>query len=206
MESDNLDTANALRMAELSLTALDHAGPDGPARAMPSASIVIDWTTLTGEQWADEADYRPVTRTQLQSTGAAYVMLGHFHDGRGDGFLCYPGSPEPLDWGERSGGQAQAGAEVVVTVKDSGTGIPPYLTAAAAASSSVATAASPFLILPSLPSIRVRRLVHDERPAAGGAATPAPPLRAGRVASSACRPCCSTRSTNAASTATLLWH
>ena len=30
-------------------------------------------------------------------------MLGHFHDGRGDEFLRYPGSPEPLDWGERNG-------------------------------------------------------------------------------------------------------
>ena len=44
-------------------------------------------------------DARPSSR----APGAAYVMLGHFHDGRGDGFLRYPGSPEPLDWGERIG-------------------------------------------------------------------------------------------------------
>jgi DNA repair exonuclease SbcCD nuclease subunit len=39
-------------------------------------------------------------------------MLGHFHDGRGDGFLCYPGSPEPLDWGERSGAHGASIVEV----------------------------------------------------------------------------------------------
>ena len=96
------------------------ASPSGgrrsrPATATPSAvarfrapddggtHVLLVHAALTGEQWAEEADYRPVTRAQLHATGVAYVMLGHFHDGRGDGFLCYPGSPEPLDWGERSG-------------------------------------------------------------------------------------------------------
>ncbi len=65
--------------------------------------LLLIHAALTGEQWADEAAYRPVTRAQLRSTGAGYVMLGHFHDGRGDDFLRYPGSPEPLDWGERKG-------------------------------------------------------------------------------------------------------
>ena len=65
--------------------------------------LLLIHAALTGEQWAEEADYRPVTRGQLESTGVAYVMLGHFHDGRGDPFLRYPGSPEPLDWGERNG-------------------------------------------------------------------------------------------------------
>ena len=72
--------------------------------------LLLLHAALTGEQWAEEADYRPVTRAQLQATGVAYAMLGHFHDGRGDGFLCYPGSPEPLDWGERSGAH---GASIV---------------------------------------------------------------------------------------------
>ena len=36
-------------MAELALANL--AGPAGPVLARPSASVVIDWTTLTGEQW-----------------------------------------------------------------------------------------------------------------------------------------------------------
>jgi len=76
--------------------------------------VLLIHAALTGEQWAEEADYRPVTRAQLRATGAAYVMLGHFHDGRGDGFLCYPGSPEPLDWGERSGAHGAS----IVTVQD----------------------------------------------------------------------------------------
>jgi exonuclease SbcD len=65
--------------------------------------LLLIHAALTGEQWADEADYRPVTRAQLRNTGVAHVMLGHFHDGHGDPFLRYPGSPEPLDWGERTG-------------------------------------------------------------------------------------------------------
>jgi hypothetical protein len=41
--------ADALvRMAELAIAHLDLTGPDGPHRARPSASIVVDWTTLTG--------------------------------------------------------------------------------------------------------------------------------------------------------------
>jgi DNA repair protein SbcD/Mre11 len=74
--------------------------------------LLLIHAALTGEQWADEADYRPVTRAQLRATGVAYAMLGHFHDGRGDEFLCYPGSPEPLDWGERSGTHGASVVEV----------------------------------------------------------------------------------------------
>jgi DNA repair protein SbcD/Mre11 len=74
--------------------------------------VLLVHAALTGEQWAEEADYRPVTRAQLRATGVAYAMLGHFHDGRGDGFLCYPGSPEPLDWGERSGAHGASIVEV----------------------------------------------------------------------------------------------
>jgi DNA repair protein SbcD/Mre11 len=74
--------------------------------------VLLVHAALTGEQWAEEADYRPVTRAQLQATGVAYAMLGHFHDGRGDGFLCYPGSPEPLDWGERSGAHGASIVEI----------------------------------------------------------------------------------------------
>jgi hypothetical protein len=51
--------ADALvRMAELASAALDGAGPDGPKRARPSASIVIDWQTLTGDRWGRlDGDY-----------------------------------------------------------------------------------------------------------------------------------------------------
>jgi hypothetical protein len=38
-------------MAELALANLRAAGDTGPVRARPAASIVVDWTTLTGEQW-----------------------------------------------------------------------------------------------------------------------------------------------------------
>ncbi len=95
-----------------------NCGPSAVTRfRVPDAAgthVLLIHAALTGEQWADEADYRPVTRAQLRATGAVYAMLGHFHDGRGDGFLCYPGSPEPLDWGERSGAHGAS----IVTVHD----------------------------------------------------------------------------------------
>jgi exonuclease SbcD len=70
--------------------------------------LLLVHAALTGEQWADEPDYRPITRRDLRATGVRFAMLGHFHDGRGDDFLRYPGSPEPLGWGERRGGHGAA--------------------------------------------------------------------------------------------------
>lgn len=67
---------------------------------------------LTGEQWADEPAHRRITRAQLESSGVAYAMLGHFHQGRADTLLCYPGSPEPLGFGEREGSHGAAILEV----------------------------------------------------------------------------------------------
>jgi DNA repair protein SbcD/Mre11 len=70
--------------------------------------LLLLHAALVGEQWLEDAAHRPVTRRQLEATGAAHVMLGHFHDGRGDAFLRYPGSPEPLGWGERDGDHGAA--------------------------------------------------------------------------------------------------
>jgi DNA repair exonuclease SbcCD nuclease subunit len=67
---------------------------------------------LTGEQWADEPAHRPITRAGVRATGAAYAMLGHFHAGRADDLICYPGSPEPLGFGERTGSHAAAVLDV----------------------------------------------------------------------------------------------
>ena len=67
---------------------------------------------LTGERWADEGRHRSVTRAQLEATNVARVLLGHFHDGYDDDLLCYPGSPEPLGWGERHGDHGASIVEV----------------------------------------------------------------------------------------------
>lgn len=72
-----------------------------PAEGGPH--LLLLHAALTGEQWADEPAHRPVTRPELRASGAAFVMLGHFHEGRADDLLCYPGSPEPLGFGERAG-------------------------------------------------------------------------------------------------------
>ncbi len=71
---------------------------------------------LTGERWADEGRHRSVTRAQLEATNVARVLLGHFHDGYDDGLICYPGSPEPLGWGERHGDHGAS----IVTVSPAG--------------------------------------------------------------------------------------
>jgi DNA repair protein SbcD/Mre11 len=78
--------------------------------------LLLLHAALTGEQWADEPAHRPVTRRQLAESGIRYAMLGHFHDGRCDELICYPGSPEPLGWGERAGRHAAA----IVTVSADG--------------------------------------------------------------------------------------
>jgi exonuclease SbcD len=78
--------------------------------------LLLIHASLTGEQWLEDAAHRPVTRAQLEATGAAHVMLGHFHDGHGDDFLRYPGSPEPLGWGERDGDHSAS----LVTITDAG--------------------------------------------------------------------------------------
>jgi DNA repair exonuclease SbcCD nuclease subunit len=90
------------------------AGWTAPADSR--AHLLLLHAALTGEQWADEPAHRPVTRRQLSECGVRYAMLGHFHDGRADDLLCYPGSPEPLGWGERAGRHAAA----ILTVSPDG--------------------------------------------------------------------------------------
>ena len=50
-----------------------------------------------------DAGHCAITQAELDATGADAVLLGHFHAGRVSGRACYPGSPEPLTWGERLG-------------------------------------------------------------------------------------------------------
>lgn len=46
------------------------------------------------------SDHLPVTSQELDATGADFVMLGHYHRAGIHDSVCYPGSPEPLTWGE----------------------------------------------------------------------------------------------------------
>ena len=91
--------------------------PTGP-RPRPTGSSICSRSTppSRGERWADEGRHRSVTRAQLRATNVARVLLGHFHDGYDDGMLCYPGSPEPLGWGERHGDHGAS----IVTVAAAG--------------------------------------------------------------------------------------
>jgi len=51
-----------------------------------------------------KATHCPFERQDVEASGAAFVLLGHYHDLRlwpeGSPRLGYPGSPEPLDFGE----------------------------------------------------------------------------------------------------------
>ena len=91
--------------------------PDGfPAPSDGRTHLLALHAALTGERWADEGRHRSVTRAQLEATNVARVLLGHFHDGYDDGRICYPGSPEPLGWGERHGDHGAS----IVTVSSTG--------------------------------------------------------------------------------------
>jgi DNA repair protein SbcD/Mre11 len=88
------------------------AGWSAPADGR--SHLLLLHAALTGEQWADEPAHRPVTRRQLAESRVRYAMLGHFHDGRADELISYPGSPEPLGWGERAGRHAAA----IISISD----------------------------------------------------------------------------------------
>lgn len=44
--------------------------------------------------------YKPILETQVQERGLRHALLGHYHAGRSEGAITYPGSPEPLGWTE----------------------------------------------------------------------------------------------------------
>ena len=63
--------------------------------------LLLLHASVTTGYFGAEGDHCPVTLDELAATGAAHVLLGHYHDGRTWGRATYPGSPEPLTWGER---------------------------------------------------------------------------------------------------------
>ena len=75
--------------------------------------LMLDASVIGGFPGA-ESDHCPVTREELAATGARFVLLGHHHAGKVWAGACYPGSPEPLTWGERG-----AHAVALVQVKGS---------------------------------------------------------------------------------------
>jgi DNA repair protein SbcD/Mre11 len=48
----------------------------------------------------DVSSYAPIVPGQVQDCGFGHALLGHYHDGRTGPWITYPGSPEPLTWGE----------------------------------------------------------------------------------------------------------
>lgn len=48
----------------------------------------------------DDPSYCPFEPARINEAGFAYCLAGHIHGGRQTPELVYPGSPEPLGWGE----------------------------------------------------------------------------------------------------------
>jgi DNA repair exonuclease SbcCD nuclease subunit len=44
--------------------------------------------------------YKPILPSQIEERGFRHALLAHYHSGRSEGPLTYPGSPEPLGWKE----------------------------------------------------------------------------------------------------------
>ncbi len=44
--------------------------------------------------------FAPITTGQVEQAGFAHALLGHYHAAHTSPLLTYPGSPEPLGWGE----------------------------------------------------------------------------------------------------------
>ena len=61
------------------------------------------------------APLRPLTPDQVRDAGFRHALLGHFHQGRSGDVVTYPGSPEPLGWG-----QDQRHCTALVTIDDEG--------------------------------------------------------------------------------------
>jgi DNA repair exonuclease SbcCD nuclease subunit len=44
--------------------------------------------------------YKPILPSQVEQAGFRHALLGHYHQASTTGPMTYPGSPEPLGWGE----------------------------------------------------------------------------------------------------------
>ena len=64
--------------------------------------LLLLHASLRGEGMPFKGDALPLNIAELEATGAEFAMLGHYHGGfvAAGGRACYPGSPEPLSWGE----------------------------------------------------------------------------------------------------------
>lgn len=78
--------------------------PDAPLRDFPAPESGINLLLLHASDMSQVptgvTPYKPILASQLEERGLRHALLGHYHGGRSDGPITYPGSPEPLGWNE----------------------------------------------------------------------------------------------------------
>jgi DNA repair protein SbcD/Mre11 len=93
--------------------------PEAPLRdfARPDAGInlLLLHASDMSHVPADVTPYKPILASQIEERGLRHALLGHYHAGRSEGPITYPGSPEPLGW-NASGPHCTA----LVTVREDG--------------------------------------------------------------------------------------
>ena len=94
--------------------------PDAPlrdfARQESGVNLLLLHASDMSQVPAGVTPYKPILPAQIEETGFAHALLGHYHDARTDATITYPGSPEPLGWGE--GGRHSV---ALMTIDDDGT-------------------------------------------------------------------------------------
>jgi len=78
--------------------------PDAPLRDFPHQDSGVNLLLLHASDMSQVAEgvtpYKPILPSQLEERGLRHALLGHYHTGRSDAAITYPGSPEPLGWQE----------------------------------------------------------------------------------------------------------
>jgi DNA repair protein SbcD/Mre11 len=103
-------TLHRFDFGEVSIWSVSWGGGDLSARALDHLEIPDDGRvhiallhgTAPSAPFAEETGtYFPFDPLQLRNAGIRHVLAGHIHQASDQNGVVYPGSPEPLGWGER---------------------------------------------------------------------------------------------------------
>jgi DNA repair exonuclease SbcCD nuclease subunit len=97
---------------DVAIWAVSWGGGDMSARALDHLDIprdgrthlaLLHGTAPTAPFAEEKAMYFPFDPNALRAAGIQHVLAGHIHQASDHGGVVYPGSPEPLGWGEQRG-------------------------------------------------------------------------------------------------------
>lgn len=93
--------------------------PEAPLRDLARLDAGINLLLLHASDMSQVPSgvtpYKPILESQVLERGLRHALLGHYHAGRSEGAITYPGSPEPLGWKE-----AGPHCTALVTVREDG--------------------------------------------------------------------------------------